>query len=438
MTFRRQLVRTVAAIVVAAVALVLPGYPQSSVPESDASSAITPVATTDAVAQRRGGLDLTCEQLAPSELVTSVVGPHADPIGIDDLRAAAWNLPEAALAQDGGLICNWLSADADREWETPLSVTALPDAAEIFKRNLPALTDPLDGYSVFAEFDLFDGAVINCGGGYELVSRGPTGFEFSTRPLYSCEWHVLAEDVWLTIGLENLPVSEVTLANSNELFESITPVIEGSLSRELVDVMISNVLGSNRAPLHQPSSGLPSCAELAVAVPVELMAYDSELDVMKPADIDPSSLEVEDYIQSWFPPGGVKAFGADGWVTPALLGTYALEMWRFSFERLGFRDCAVYVSMADSESSARYLLEEMLVTRDLEWLVGPGQPAPWGERIDIEGLGVLYDFNCYVDPHCSYLFHGGDILIGFGWGGERTEIIEEARGMLDAIGASVD
>lgn len=390
---------------------------------------VAPAISSTPVSEAVGGLTVACDELVSPQLVAAAVGPHADVVGREGLVGAAWNLPEAAVAQDGGITCRWPPVDPSYDWEQALSVSALPNAASVFAQNLPTLVDPVNGWTSFTLFDLYDGAAIRCLGSPMILGTEPDGrFVLSSQMVYGCEWNLLSGDVWIRVELENLPASEVTAAESG----NPVAVVEGSMSRAVVDEIVASIARSARTAPTAPPPSLPTCEALAVAVPSELFTYDEQLDEMVPVELDLSSRRVEDYTKTWMTPRTTTLLSEGTWGS-GYLGSYPLEMWRVSFDRLGFRDCAVTISPVGSVGG--YVLEEMLVTRGLGWLVSDSQPDPLGERIELDGLGVLYDGFCYVEPHCSYLFANDDILIGFGWYSERDEVINQARGMLEVIEA---
>lgn len=379
----------------------------------------------------RGALDIGCDELAPTQLIADAVGSHGAPAGREDLHGISFAIPEAAIFQDGGLVCEWSEADAEYPgyFYPRLTVKALPDAQSMFARNLDALLNYSDWSRSYESLQLFDGTAVSCDGGY--VSD-PDVVE------YQCIWQVLTGDVWLEVSMEHLPASAVVITDGAKPFDGLHPVTDDSASVALLSAIVASFEGAHRTLPGRAVSELPDCADFVPTIPLVVYEWDDATQSVDAFEVEASALQVDDSIESlpgsheirdslaFVAAGGKRVEGRPG------------DMWQFAFERLGFRDCEAKITVAGSEpgSSGVTYFEEFFITRGMNWFVEPRNAVPLGERVDVDGLGVLFDAYCLNEESCSDMMLSGDVLLGFPYGDGRAEIIQRWRSMMAIINAS--
>ena len=393
-----------------------------------------PSATPVVNAEPVGALSIECEDLAAPELIAAVLGAPLAPVGKTGLPGISFAIPDASIVQDGGLLCRWSRPDVeDTYFEYPsLTVKALSDAADLYKRNWYAILSAPEGRTPYFRVDLFDAAAAACSGGW-------TNVDAADEPIieYWCTWQVLADDVWLEVSIDHLPASAVRVQLSDTLAEEVTPILDGSPSLALLNSMVASIRASDRLPRAPALRGLPECADFAPALSPHVERWDDATQSMVPVEVVDSSLTLEDLTESSVPTLRDASHGLalGGW---GFRTRYPwADMSRFSFERLGFRDCEVNVTVVSpySGSDEVWLVDHFYVTRGLDWLVAAPNPTPYGDRVEVEGLGVLFDAYCLNEESCSDMMLSGDVLIGFPYGDERGRIIDKWRAMMAIISA---
>jgi hypothetical protein len=298
--------------------------------------------------------DIGCDNVATAEGLTSVFGAEPAVSTEPTSGVGPAQILVTALEQDGALGCEW-----GKSYASPsMSLFALPAAADGFNGFRPALT----ASQHYLELDIFDGSFYNCY--YGIVDQ----------PLLDCEWHVLADDVWVTITLTGV-LDTAFDARPTPAHSPSLVVSENSAVVEFLSAAVHAILRAPRLELTRSATKVGSCSEL--------------IDAAAIAETLPGEVKVHDVLA----PGG-STLG----IATAHEGD---PMWAISMQRLGYRYCTV-TPPVDGFNAA-----EVIVAPGGSWAFDQSQEQP------IDGLGSAISECTNTDdgPYCVIAVVFGDTLV---------------------------
>lgn len=317
---------------------------------------MSPSATaTGHVTLGSSGFDIGCEEVATAEGLTSVFGAEPVLATVPSSGVGPAQIFVTALEQDGALTCDW-----GQTYEVPsMGLFALPGAADGFSDFRPALT--ASGY--YLELDIFDGSFYHC------------NYDLADQPLMDCVWHVLAEDVWVTVTLTGVLDAafdaQPTPASSQSLVAS-----EHSAVVEFISTAVDAVAQAERLELTRSTTTVGSCSEL--------------IDADAIAATLPGEVEVFDLLAPGSSPLGIAtAHEGD-------------PMWTVSMQRLGYRYCSVMPPPVDG-----YYATTIMVAPGGSWAFDQSEAEP------VNGLGSAISecVNTSDGPYCIIAVVVGDTLV---------------------------